>query len=83
MDSLNPKQAYAAMLLYLEDYYERGKSEEVAMMLAGMLFLADNNTADPAAWEDWMNAVQRVLAAAQSPDAWTHFEQEFLLEHLS
>jgi hypothetical protein len=83
MVTLSPKQAYAAMLMYLVDYYERGKSEEVAMMLAGMHFLADGETADPAAWVDWLIAVEKVSTAAQSPEAWTHFEKEYLLERLS
>ena len=41
------------MLEYLDAYWERRKSDEIASMLGGMFFLNDGVTFDQACWSDW------------------------------
>lgn len=50
------ERAYFAMIEYLEAYWKRGNSEEVAGMLGGMQFLPDGVTMDQACWADWEQA---------------------------
>jgi len=59
---LSKKQAYLAMFTFLEAYYERGKSDEIGVMLSSMSLLADGGSADPAFLSDWDDAVERVLS---------------------
>ena len=62
---LTEKQAFRAMSQFLEQYYERaGGNVELALVLSDIQMLPDGRTADPAAWEDWLNAVRIVLEEA-------------------
>lgn len=61
MDRLTDKQAFQAMVLFLEGFYERTKSDDVGGLLGDLIILKDGNTADPAAWDDWMKCVDKVL----------------------
>jgi len=63
MDTLTIRQAYEAMLLFLEGLYERTKSDDLGALLGDLQILDDGGTADPAAWQDWLNSVQTVLSA--------------------
>ncbi len=61
-DSLTKVEAFHAMLIFLDRYYERGscQSEDIATLLSGIsqtLWL-DGSTNDPAQWNDWLSAVQ-------------------------
>ena len=47
------EQAYRAMFDFLQLNWERGKSEELAMLLGSMDLLPDGRPADPALWADW------------------------------
>ena len=58
---MTPQQAFEAMVLFLEGFYERTKSDDVAVLLGQMMILEDGETADPAARHDWMKGVQKVL----------------------
>ncbi|MBW4637993.1 MAG: hypothetical protein KME05_07115 [Gloeocapsa sp. UFS-A4-WI-NPMV-4B04] len=49
------------MVLFLEGFYERTQSDDVGALLSQMIILEDGTTADPAAWDDWMKSVHRVL----------------------
>ena len=62
---LTELQAYAAMLQFLEAYWVRGgkASHDIASLLSSMQ-LAHEGTLDPAQWDDWKDAVARVLAEA-------------------
>ena len=60
MDALTVKQAYDAMFTYLEAVYERTGADALGSLLGGMSLLADGKTADPAAWADWLSAVETV-----------------------
>lgn len=59
---LTELQAYEAMLLFLEAYWERGErsSDDIAIMLGEMQFTR-GGTSDPAQWYDWKCAVAQVL----------------------
>ena len=61
MEKLTVQQAFEAMSLFLEGFYERTKSDDVGGLLGDMILLEDSTTADPAAWDDWMKSVHRVL----------------------
>lgn len=62
-ETLTIQQAFAAMVFFLEDYYQRTQSDEVAVLLGSlnMNLWADHMTGDPAAWDDWIASVQKVL----------------------
>ena len=59
--TLNQSQAFAAMYDFLEKYWERGASEELAMLLGSMSLQPDGKCADPALWNDWVESVQSIL----------------------
>jgi hypothetical protein len=61
MITMTPEQAYAAMYYFLEDYYGRGRSDEIGGMLGGMSLLGDSATANPAVKSDWQRAVERAM----------------------
>jgi hypothetical protein len=60
MDNLTIREAYAAMYTFLVARYQQSNSDELGAMLGGMSLLEDEGTADPAAWEEWTEAVARV-----------------------
>ncbi|MGE5397585.1 MAG: hypothetical protein ACM3MK_08670 [Chitinophagales bacterium] len=57
---LTLEQAYRAMVVFLEGFYERTGSDDVGGLLGGMIILDDGETADPAAWNDWIDSVSKV-----------------------
>jgi len=67
-EMLTVNEAYRAMFIFLERYYERDgcRSDDIAVMLSGMTqtIWADGSTNDPAQWVDWLKAVH----AAKSED---------------
>lgn len=60
-DMLTTKQAYFAMYKYLEHLYEMTNSDDLAGFLGSMSTLQDGMPADPAIWEDWLEAIAEVL----------------------
>ena len=77
--ALNEHQAYAAMILFLRRHNENTKSEgEVAALLSGMYIVAKGDTFDPGYWDEWLEDVQRVLNASQTPEDWERFEEDHL-----
>ena len=63
MESLTVREGYEAMLQFIRDYWDRGHSEEIALMLSHMGISAreeGNETNDPAYWGDWLKAVKKV-----------------------
>ena len=58
--TLNENQAFQAMVLFLEEYYERGKSDDIAMLLSSLILLEDGSTADPAMWGDWLQSLRKL-----------------------
>ncbi|AUM95028.1 hypothetical protein ACFLKB_04845 [Clostridium sp. FAM 1755] len=54
---LNEKDAFRAMVLFLEKFYERTSSDDVGALLGDLQILEDGTTADPAAWCDWIKCL--------------------------
>ncbi|HZS77310.1 MAG TPA: hypothetical protein VFA41_11910 [Ktedonobacteraceae bacterium] len=69
MEKLTIRQAYDAMILFLENYYQQTNSDDVGALLGdlSMEIWADGSSGDPAAWDDWLECVQKVLIP-DSPD---------------
>lgn len=61
-DQITVKTAYAAMYSYLERLYKMTKADELGGMLGSMSLLPDGQPADPAAWSDWLLAVEEATA---------------------
>lgn len=62
MDSQNitTQQAYAAMLAFLEDYYERTNSDDIGALLGDLQMDENNVPFDPAVVNDWQIAINKV-----------------------
>ena len=50
------RRAYLAMLAFLEAHYNRVQSDAIGSLLGDMSLLEDGGTADPAVWQEWLNA---------------------------
>jgi len=60
-EKLSLLEAYKAMVSFLDDYYFRFGQESLSSVLGSIQLLPNETTADPAAWFDWLEAVERVL----------------------
>ena len=60
-DKISIKEAYTAMYAFLENEYSLTNSDDIGGLLGGMSLLQDGTTADPAAWDDWLQSVQKAL----------------------
>lgn len=58
---LKSLQAFNVMRNFLEGYYERTSSDDVGSLLGDLQILQDGSTTDSAAWDDWMDAINKVL----------------------
>lgn len=80
---LTEKQAYASMILFLERYMRNTKRGEVGALISGMRLATGENgafeTFDPGYWGEWMEDVQQVLKASETPEDWEAFEDEHLV----
>ena len=54
---LTQLQGFNAAFRLLDYYGRKADAEEVFHLAGDMVFLADGNTADPALWEDWTDAI--------------------------
>lgn len=64
MKQISDRQAFLAMSLFLEAYWERnGRPDELGSLLGSMMALQDGMPADPAMWTDWRVALERAIAA--------------------
>lgn len=54
-------EAYKAMISFLDEYYFRFGQDNLGVILGSIQLRSDQSTADPAAWQDWIEAVNRVL----------------------
>jgi len=61
MAQLTERQAFDAMVRFLEEVYHCTQSDDIGGLLSDLLIAETNETADPAAWEDWMHSVHTVL----------------------
>jgi hypothetical protein len=59
-------QAYKAMFEFLRDlYYREGRPGNLGSFLGELQLLENGNTADPAAWYDWLEVVKKVVKDEQ------------------
>ena len=63
MGELTIRQAFDAMVFFLENYYNETKSDDIGVLLGelSLQIWGDGMTGDPAAWDHWMESVQKVL----------------------
>ena len=55
-------QAYKVMLAFLDKEYELSRSDDLAGLLSGYQLTSDESrTMDPAAWHDWIAAVNKIF----------------------
>ncbi len=59
-DKLTIKESYLAMIMFLENLYELTKSDDIGSILGSMQLMADGGTMDPAYWNDWIKAVNKI-----------------------
>jgi hypothetical protein len=57
--ALTIEQGFGAMFEFLERYWKRGKSDEIAMLLGSMAIQSDGRPADPALWADWLTSCEK------------------------
>lgn len=67
MDRLTPDQAHRAMRAYLEQQAARAPEIDVAQVLSDSQMLPDGRSADPAAWREWLDCVEAVIAEDNPP----------------
>lgn len=58
-DKISVKAAYIAMYKFLENEYGLTNSDDIGGLLGGMSLLENGTTADPAAWGDWLRAIEQ------------------------
>jgi hypothetical protein len=61
MEKLTEKQAFLAMIEFLDTYYQQTKSDDIGALLGGLQLLEDGKPADPAMWYDWLQSVEKIL----------------------
>ena len=62
MNELPDKNAYLAMYAFLESYFQRTRSEDVAALLADIGLLQHGGPAASAVTHEWREALERVAA---------------------
>ena len=61
-NKLTDLQAFYAMRLFLEKYYQETDSDDVGSLLSELQFFEkEKETADPAAWGEWIDCINKVL----------------------
>lgn len=65
MERFDAELGYRAMIRFLEKYFETTGSDDVGALLGSMStnVFSDGRSADPAMWEDWLDAVREVTSA--------------------
>ncbi|HEY1796370.1 MAG TPA: hypothetical protein VGG57_09640 [Stellaceae bacterium] len=59
---MSPEQALAAMAIFLERYRVRTADGDVSALLGDLqINTSDGRPFDPAAWSDWLDAVDEAL----------------------
>jgi hypothetical protein len=66
-------EAYKAMFYFLENLYKLTKSDDLGGVLGSMMLLEDESTADPAYWDDWLNAIKKI---EKNNDIYMNLEKE-------
>lgn len=71
MEKLTQKQAFVAMIEFLDNYYQQTQSDDIGALLGSLQLLEDGKPADPAMWHDWVQCVEKnyfINASSQSGD---------------
>ena len=58
---MDEKTAFLAMTEFLEQYWQRGHSEEIASLLGFLALQPDGMPGDPAMWTDWLASVDKAI----------------------
>ena len=61
MKTLTDEQAYAAMFRFLEQFYDRTKSDDIGGLLGDMAIMPDGGNANPVVRRDWEDAIRYAL----------------------
>jgi hypothetical protein len=59
--TITQHQAYQSMVAFLEAYYQRGKTDELAILISAISPDQNGEPGDPAMFQDWSDAVQKTL----------------------
>jgi hypothetical protein len=63
---LSPEQAFRAMFVFLSEYYDRTQgTAELGEVLGDIQPNANGSTMDPAAWGDWLAAVDAACTTSK------------------
>jgi hypothetical protein len=64
VQNLDASIAYKAMVRFLEKYYALTNADEIGVLLGSMNMevFQDEKPADPAMWDEWMEALREVMA---------------------
>lgn len=65
---MNNRQAYKAMLLFLEKYYMTAPSDDLAVLLGDMQLTKDGLPHDQALWDEWIHATRRSQNESRNPN---------------
>jgi hypothetical protein len=60
-NTMTVEQAYRAMLAFLEREVELTESSDLADLVSEYKLGADGQTRDPALWQEWLEAVGKVV----------------------
>jgi hypothetical protein len=58
---LTDKQAFVAMIEFLDVYYQQTQSDDIGALLGSLQLLEDGKPADPAMWHDWLQSIEKIL----------------------
>jgi len=64
--TLNEREAYLAMYYFLDNLFDLTNDDSLGGFLGSMRLLNDGLPVDRAYWEDWLNAVKKVVDARNS-----------------
>ncbi|MGE3281487.1 MAG: hypothetical protein AB7H90_08280 [Alphaproteobacteria bacterium] len=67
---MSPEQAFEAMFVFLDEYYRRtnGTAELGDVLGDIQLVQSDRRPADPAAWTDWLAAIDLIVKEESQHD---------------
>ena len=60
-ERLSTDEAFKVMINFLEKYYIRTGSDDIASILSDVRLLEKEKTSDPAAWSDWIDSVNKII----------------------